>query len=877
MNKKKALQPLSENTRKLLIIGAIVLVAVIVLSVSLALILSPSDKKLDDESSSSGGSSSLTIRNGDFAYTSSNDTAYPRTAQNWTRYGYKTKSGSETHDFESISTHEQAVMGIIDLDDWDAVKSDLAEEGLTVETPGTDGRENVEDLKDSNVYMIATKKATTASILSDSFSVSSGASVKITLLLNTHQLAKNSNAVVMIQKSTVSALEKYWYAYDCEIAPTEENEWVEYTFYIFNRESSTQYIRINIGIGNVYSGEGKYELVDGKPITGEGVLFIDDIMYETVTANDYRKQVDAEGAEESTLFKVIENVDIVDDSVYLPLEGEVGTSVEVLNYNKYLEATLQETKEEATDDNDGYSPFTVKDDFDKSDNDPDEVKDAFYIYRVSTSTGETIGLRLENDVLNNIESSLIFKDHHHISFWVRVYQENGNKAAKANIHIQSKESNSSAKWEDLKDGSWKSFATNQDIDTDSNAGWVKYDVYIKPSAVMTDISILFTFGDEKATDLTPEGYLYVTKPAYETISYKDYNNASGNNVKKFDLVGSSANASVSNGSFSSLNNTGLQPTSWTPVFAGDNAIYLDGKGNTVDLDRSANAVLGSGVVNDDGSTPHKDDKQNKVLKIVNKVDTSFGYLSSNITLSARTAYVISVVANGNPYIYLLNNDTSLDREDRVISAVTSKTAQSVEDDRFLGETTNTLGGEWARYYFIIVTGNASQSVRLALFNGSLDGKTKVSGEVMYDQVEIHTLDSYSLVDNNKDVDKDSDEQLYYDVEWNGHGFTDNVKDYGKNFGELLEKLQEKLEEGEELTLWGISIVQPTEDEWEEMKLIPKTEKDDTTDDTTTTDTSSELDLGLLFSVISSVALVAALAVVAVVKLFRNRKSTPKAA
>ncbi|MCH5152320.1 MAG: hypothetical protein J1F65_06715, partial [Clostridiales bacterium] len=79
--------------------------------------------------------------------------------------------------------------------------------------------------------------------------------------------------------------------------------------------------------------------------------------------------------------------------------------------------------------------------------------------------------------------------------------------------------------------------------------------------------ILFLFGNKSYTDkdeelgLYPDGDMYVTSPAYEKISYKDYNSASsGTYVKKIDLIGvdSTASATVTNGSFSTLNNTGRQ-------------------------------------------------------------------------------------------------------------------------------------------------------------------------------------------------------------------------------------------------------------------------------------------------------------------------------
>lgn len=880
MNKTKAVQPLSENTRKAIIITAIVAVAIIILSVALALILRPEVLSPSDQNTPSNSTSSAPIRNGDFTYTSSDDTSYPKAAQNWTRYGYKAVSGS-THDFESISTNEKAVMGIIDTaedddDAWPTVVDDLENAGITgIKNPGV--HEGIE-AEDTKVYMIATKEATTASILSDSTSISSGKSIKITIWLNTAQLAEGSNAVIMIQKSTVSAKAENWYAYNFEIGKSDEsqdNGWQKFEFHIFNRESSTKYIRVSIGIGNVYSGEEGLDLVgeDGKdPITGEGILFVDDIIYEEVTANDYRNVVDGDTSPEHS-YKIIENEDITDDSIYLGLDGEYDSTFETAE--QYYEDTE-------------YSPFTNRDDFFRDDDSEDaeegaRVESGFTIYKLShdgSDIDEAISLRLNASALNkngsnniNVLSSLTQKDHHHISFWIRVTQD--NKVAKANIYVQ--KMNEEGEWEDLTSGSWTKQVTSQEIETDSNAGWVKYDIYLKPSAVQTEISILFVFGSNEYTEndkklgLFPDGDMYVTSPAYEKISYKDYNNASsGTYVKKFDMLGSEATATttVTNGSFSTINNTGTQPSSWTPSFAGDNTIYRDGKDNEeiAGITRYTSSIEGSGVIQSFAETSGIDDKQQNVLHIKNNVDTSFGYFSANITLSAQTAYVFSVLvkannSSGNPYIYLLNTDTELERSDRVITEVTSKYADDLEiDDASFGQYSDELENGWTRYYIVVVTGSESQTVRLVLFNGSLDGKTLETGSIYYDNVTLNSFGTYSLVDK-EDVEE-GEEPTHYDVKWN-----DGT--YGKNYREM-----EK-----EGLLNNIAHVEPTAEEWEEITLIPETpeESDSEPEDNNNPTEREPVDIALLFSIISSVALVAALLVVVVVKFFRSKSSTRKAA
>ena len=936
MNKNKTVQPLSENTRKAIIIAAIVAVAVIILSISLALILKPTALSPDDESSSSSGSSSLSIRNGDFEYTTSENTAFPKTAQNWTRYGYKKAEGT-LHEFESITSNDKAVMGIVNVsededDDVTWAKNvlpDLEAEGLDVKNPGLHKDIEEGDDANKNVYMIATKEPTAASILSDSVSVSSGASVKITIRLNTRQITSGS-AVVMIQKSTVSALSKNWYSYTFDVNDddfkVDDNGWQTLVFHIFNRDASTKYIRVSIGIGNVYSGEEDLKLADAAtPIQGEGVLFIDDITYETVTANDYREVVDADLEAKSTMYKIIENEDIVDESVYLGLDTE---NTEVTDNGPTTLKTFTEASgsDSAFDKDSTFSPFTNRDDFYK-DNKGGQHSDptGFTVYKLSHDGSKNLGtplaLRLNASALNsdgdkniNVKSSLILKDHHHISFWVRVNQR--NKVAYANVYVQKKASDGS--WKDLStSSSWTLVTTSQDIEEDANCGWVKYDIYLKPSTADEEISILFVLGknddytsDEQKLGLIPNGDMYVTSPAYEKISYSDYNTASsGSNVKKLDLVGTSDSTAITNGSFSTLDSTGRQPSGWTPAFGGDNSIFRDGKADHFkDEERLAEFVKDSGTVQNFGEyIKHNDgtrldDAQKNVLRINNEAATSFGYYSSDFTLSARTAYVISVMfkpgennANAHPYVYLLDtdasaytdNDKATAREQRILASVTdNKQFDSEIEASIFGFDYNNgeFGNGWARYCMIVVTGDDSIGVRLALFNGSIDGEVKEQGTVYYDKVEMHTLGNYSFVEAEDDDINDDNAEYYethYKVKWSNHPYitatTETKNLYGENFNELLTK--ESSEEGKTLLeAWGIDVNTLGLEDLEERSIIPEEEETDDGDtDTGTTTEPSKVDLGLLFSVISSVALVAALLVVFVVKLYRNKSRHPKAA
>ncbi|MCH5159763.1 MAG: hypothetical protein J1F66_02810 [Clostridiales bacterium] len=864
MSKNVATQPLSDNTRKLIIIIAIVLVAVIILSVALALILKTEEKTPAADSTDNSNSSTLPIRNGDFLYSNSDATGYPHTAVNWTKYGYKAQSGS-THDFEEITGSDNSLMGIVDVsdDNWDKVAADIAPElpaGATLQNP----QKHSDELDDDNVYMIYNKQATSASILSDSVSVSSGASVKITVWLNMSQVT-SGNAVIMIQKSATSAKEENWYAYDFTVKATApnskegENGWIGYEFFIFNREASTQYIRVSVGLGDVY-----------QDVNAEGILFVDDISYETVTADEYRQQVDNHSDDEVknvyVPYKIIENEDIDDESQYAELEKAEGTE-SVIPF-----PTSQEYVDEAK-----YSPFTNRDDF-------KDGETGFTIYKITqkANSSDITALRLK-DVLT-LQSSPIDKDHYHISFWLRVEKTNGHAATKANVYIQKQVGDD--EWEDL--DTFSAITTSQEIDTDDNCGWVKYDIYLKPSTADTDkISILFVLGHkDKYTESeinngeVPRGSLYVTSPAYEQISYKDYNNASsGTYVKKIDLVGNSASTSVTNGSFSDVNNTGKEPTSWTPVFAGDNAIYKDGKGDELESAKKEYSLVAGSGINQVGSAV--DDAQKRVLQVSTN-GTNFGYISNDITLSARTVYVFSVVVKlvdaTNPYIYLVDN--SKDREDAIVARAEKADADGQRSldhyfDYALEDSTEDVAG-WVRYYLVYVTGAESASVRIALFNGKIDDTEHfATGTILYDNVKMKSIGTYSFVE-----DEDNEDATNYLVQFSANsGYEDAIEDlFGKTDEDgkvVLEKDYNDILNGDSeilATLDDNAFTQPDEDTWNENSIIPEDEEDsDSGEEDTTTTTTSEVDWALLMSVISSVLMVAALLIVFVVKLFQRKR------
>lgn len=856
-------QPMSDRHKLIIIITAIVLAAVIAVSATLIVLLQPKNVTPKPNDPSDSISSSLPVKNGDFGLVSSDDTTYPKSALNWTRYGYKAPSGN-THEFETIESTADVVMGIVDTDEenWQKVTEDLAIEQITLgANPKQHNLPEGEKHNNSNVYMIATKKPTNASIMSDSVTVSATTSVKITVWVNTSQLTAGG-ATIMIQKSssTPDANEENRYAYQYNIE--HKDGWQELSFYVFNRKTSTQYIRVNVGLGNVYTNEA----TDGA--NAEGVLYVDDIAFETVTANDYRLKAD-EAEEGDTSYKIIEKEETTtkaEKSSYMELSALEDTTTDIVKYT-----TSKEYVDKAK-----YSPFTTKDDFTKPED--SEIVGDFGIYKIANDgTVKTpVALKLSEAIkLKLDEDNLEKQDYVHISFWVRTVSIDNNALAQANILVQ--EQNSANEWVNLSNGDFTA-KTEQNIETDSNNGWTKYDVYLKPAKAESTIRLVFALGSVKGyegSEFMPNGELYVTTPYFETISVTAYTSASSSTAsKKFDLAGSTAETTVSNGSFSSVSANTKQPTNWTPAFAGENVIYRDGKGNDsvgTGLSTDNAAIEGSGIVRwDTVFDNYVDDDEGNILKLTSNAKSSYGYVSGDITVSAHTVYVFSVMANitkstgaaASPYFYLLQS--GVDRDKAIVAKVDNVySTTTVNGEIFCQADSIYKDTGWVRYYIVYVAGDKDTTVKLALFNGSIDGlkPAEEGSTVYYDKVTMQNLGTYAMVE-----DEENEDATEYVVKFTvASDYSDTALGKAENVDEVLAAIKEVSSE--------IASVQPDDEEWTEMKKIPEDKDDDKDDEPTTPDTpKNEVDLALLFSILSSVLLIAALAVVVVVKIFKKRRN-----
>lgn len=712
--------------KKALVIAIIAVVTAIVIAATLIIVLWETvENSLASNTTVDTTSSSDVISNGSFEYVLEDESSYPQAAQDWSKYSYAEPSGS-SHGYKTITSNVNSIMGVVDTDDWDSVSSSLAYYNTTLTNPGT-----AEDADDDYVYMIHNgDDAYVASIYSSSFSVPASSSIKVSVTLKTEAVT-TGGAFIMLKQSSSSALEvsasglQYWYASigveEDSTAITTYGEWVTYELYIFNQTTSSKTIYANIGLGNVYYN-----------IPADGTLYIDSVEYDTVTANEYRLY--SEGTDETDKSAYTITSDKADtEQIALGVSSTDKTVNTVTSYTTgdYLDNT------ELSEDT---SPFT-----DSSIN----------VYQFSNDGNVSTQVGVVSDSLT-IDGPVVGTNYL-ITLWIRVISDDGSVLPSANIYLY--ESGT-----DTVLASFTNIQTGTDLTTDDTNGWAQYSFYIKPANDSTDVEIKVTLGNSSGyvnSEAIPEGTVLITEPTYEVLTNSQYSSASSSdNVTKVSLTSSVATTTITNGSFSSIDNNnttdGLYSTNtWTATYAGGIEILGTGEDNITVADGVGS--VSSGILLGSDYTPTLDDSAKGILMINNIKDTSFGYLSADISLSANTVYVISVLVYevaGDANVYLVNKELG------TITAMTGTgTTATDSSDINLPDT----DGVWTRYYFVYITGDTAQTVNLALWNGEIDadGTTgTTTGTVYFDQALITTIGTYTRDYDSDELYTADDDGLY---------------------------------------------------------------------------------------------------------------------
>lgn len=816
-------KPINKNA---LIISIVCVVTALVIAVSLIIALwpAPADKTIADLDNPTIETSDSTIKNGDFSYVGEEATLYPKSAQDWSKYTWQEPTNEYTQYYKEILSNTNTLMGIVDTNDWDKVSNDLSKYGITIDNPGIP----VQDAKDSNVYMIHNREQYSASIYSRSFSVAASTSVKISVYLKTVNV-DGAGAFVMVKQNSNNAVEtsssntQYWYMHKGikDAGVTGTTEWQKYDFYFFNQTSSSKTLYINVGLGNIYDNT-----------TATGTLFIDEITYETVTANDYRLHKD-DGNSAYTAEKESED----NPSTVATLSGSDPSNVtaDVVTAGQYLTEYT-------------YSPF---------------LNDADNLIKVSnngTYSGQ-VAVKSSDITVDGPSTNT----HLHISLWVRVISENNSVLPNANIYLYEQGNTTEL-------SSFTAVRTSGEIETDDNNGWLQYHFYVRPAQGNKTLYLLISLGDKNGyvnTDAIPNGTMYVSYPVVEEITRDEYSSAtSGTYVNTVDLGNTYTSSDAFFDTFDSYTNnsstTGLlTPSGWTPVYAGAVELTKNGK-DDITVNDSYNSVT-SGIERDSAVAPTNDKEEKAVLKITNNVSTAFGYMSSDISLSANTVYLISVLGRSDgtakPSVYLMDYD-----EDNNVSMsyALSTINNKVDDDKF----NNLEQTGWTRYYFVVATGDTAKTVRLVLFNGAMDAtgsdtSKQSSGTVYFDQAWAKSIGTYK---------RDNTAEQLYTKDDNGEWILDEelAKEmtYTATAGyDELDTLIADLQN--EDGTYKFDNIQIVDNRLTDI-ATPTEEEDGGTDGDTTTPTNN-VDAGLIVSIVISSLLLAAVVIVVLVKfVFRRR-------
>ncbi|MEG2159265.1 MAG: hypothetical protein RRY18_05230, partial [Clostridia bacterium] len=261
-----------------------------------------------------------------------------------------------------------------------------------------------------------------------------------------------------------------------------------------------------------------------------------------------------------------------------------------------------------------------------------------------------------------------------------------------------------------------------------------------------------------------------------------------------------------------------------------------------------------------------DDITRGILLLKNNANTSSGYLSSPITLSANTYYLISVQAKGLngaiPYIYLID-DVKLSTKGDAVKAQDFLLATDGEKD----------ANGYVRYYFVVAIGDYAKSVRIALFNGeidaSVDGTTSKGtqvGTVLFDKADFQSFGTYT---------RGTSEETLHDIKdadgakINYYGIVDGKLTLTKDisFDNLIKhNIADTSADNKETKYSNVTFLD-LRNAKDEVKPIPEDKEEEPTP------TPAEpVDLALLFSILASALMVIALIIVIIVKIVKRKKT-----
>lgn len=311
--------------------------------------------------------------------------------------------------------------------------------------------------------------------------------------------------------------------------------------------------------------------------------------------------------------------------------------------------------------------------------------------------------------------------------------------------------------------------SEEDLEKQSNIhnkwdNWVEYVFYVEASPYEdVEICLEMWLGPKnisgKQLHNFTRGYAILGEMNIQKLSASEYSSAAGGErvqtgikLENSDGRGSSS-PTIANSGFNlsadlGIMNRPVYPSSWTGYYGGYSKLVGD-KDSQLTANHGLNSVV-SGIINKNylnnyvangyitnvitaGTLTDAIVSKPNFLMIYNKQNTSYGYVSTQRSLSPDTYYVFSVMVrtygDAKASIYLT------DADGKVIDLTKDENTTYTKHESF--ETNG-----WKKYAFYIKTGELSKSAKIELWNGTRDGGLagNSSGYVVFDDAYMATID-----------------------------------------------------------------------------------------------------------------------------------------
>lgn len=196
--------------------------------------------------------------------------------------------------------------------------------------------------------------------------------------------------------------------------------------------------------------------------------------------------------------------------------------------------------------------------------------------------------------------------------------------------------------------------------------------------------------------------------------------------------------------------------------------------NTKYLDNYDEATYGNVKAKLDGA--YDLDNNIQPLMIYNATSTQYGYIGNSIAIAsnayAKFSVTLRVVDNAKAFVYLVDTAGAikdvLTFEDFTVNAdvygnaVTNGTSLSGKDMKFAFEVTSSMMQEdgWLTVEFYLATGANSKNVRIEIWNGSRDASVSSTGHVFVKDIQSKSSSAFKEPSNSKAAWTESGTPLY---------------------------------------------------------------------------------------------------------------------